>query len=239
MATVPVPAAALLRRSALYLTLLVPLIAVGFWPSYFARALDEPQWRIHAHGALMFSWVALLLAQAFLVRANRRPLHRRLGRVSFVLVPLIVLSSLSVAHWRFNHPANDPFDTLAYFLYVQVALLAQFVVAWSLAMANRAQPLVHARYMLCTALAIVDPIVARLLFTWFAIDWPQAQVVTFALVDGVLLLLMARDIANRFPRPVFPRMLALFLVAQAPTFFVYDTAGWKSFVAAFAALPLP
>jgi len=239
MATVPVPAAALLRRSALYLTLLVPLVAVGFWPSYFARALDEPQWRIHAHGALMFSWVALLLAQAFLVRANRRPLHRRLGRVSFVLVPLIVLSSLSVAHWRFNHPANDPFDTLAYFLYVQVALLAQFVVAWSLAMANRAQPLVHARYMLCTALAIVDPIVARIAYNTLGIDIPWLQAITYGLVDAILLALIAWERRHASGSTAFERMLALFVATQVPTFFLWTTPAWRSFATWFAALPLP
>jgi hypothetical protein len=207
----------------------------AFWPSYFFPPQYEADWHVHLHGAAMFSWVALLVAQAWLVR-RQRPWHRKLGKVSFAVVPLIVVSTLLLAHHRMRGGLNAD---LVYFFYVQLALVALLATSYALAIANRRTPAVHARYMVCTALAIVDPIVARLLFTWFAIDWPQAQVVTFALVDGVLLLLMARDIANRFPRPVFPRMLALFLAAEVPTFFIYDTAGWKSFVAAFAALPLP
>ena len=231
--------AALLRRSAQFLALLGPLVAIGFWPSYFARALEVSQWRIHAHGFLMLAWVVLLLAQAFLVRADRRPVHRGLGRISWILVPLIVASTVSLAHWRLNNLGADPLETLVYFLYVQAALLVQFLAAWTLAMANRRRPLVHARYMLCTALAIFDPIVARIVFNVLGVDYPWLQVVTYGMIDAILLALIAWERRHATGSTVFERMLALFVVTQAPTFFLWTTPAWRSFAAWFAALPLP
>ena len=225
----------LLRRSALFLALLVPLIAVGFWPTYFTRAVEEPQWRIHVHGSIMFAWVALLLAQASLVRGGHRPTHRALGKVSFVLAPLVVVSSLGLAHWRLNHAGEAPMDVLVYFLYVQAALLVQFAVAWSLAIAHRREPLVHARYMLCTALALVDPIVARIANNHLGVDIPWSQVVTFGLVDAILVALILWDRRHRTGSQVFAGMLALFVVTQAPTFFLWKTAAWQAFARWFAA----
>ena len=49
---------------------------------------------MHLHGLLMFAWMALLIAQAALIRAGHRALHRSLGRVSYGLAPLAVFVAL-------------------------------------------------------------------------------------------------------------------------------------------------
>jgi uncharacterized membrane protein len=55
---------------------------------------------VHLHGFLMLAWMALLIVQGGLIRGGNRALHRALGRVSHVLVPLIVISTLWVLHLR-------------------------------------------------------------------------------------------------------------------------------------------
>lgn len=223
------------RDAVFFLGLLALLVVPAFWPSYLFPPKYESDWHVHLHGVAMFAWVALLVAQAWLIRA-RRPAHRALGKVSFVLVPLIVYSTLSLAHYRMRHGLDAE---LLYFFYVQLSLLAIFVTSYVLAIANRRSPAVHARYMVCTALAIFDPIVARLLGFYLGIDWPYLQMMTFAMIDGILAWLLVRDIQARFPKPVFPAMLALVVATQIPTFFISDTPVWKAFAAAFAAAPLP
>jgi hypothetical protein len=68
---------------------------------------------------------------------------------------------------------------------VQVALLAQFVVAWSLAMAtarSRWSCALHAVH----GAGIVDPIVARIAYTRSASTF-LAAAITYGLVDAILL----------------------------------------------------
>lgn len=224
------------RTSVYYFAGLLLLAIAGFWPSYFFPARRESDWHIHLHGMVMFAWVLLLLAQSGLIAARRHPIHRQLGKVSFALAPLVVVSTVLLAAFRLRQQINAD---LLYFLYVQLWLLAAFAVSFALAMAYRRTPALHARYMVCAALTLIDPIVARLLYAHGGVEPPHMQVATYLLVDGILLALVASDLKrNQKPR-VYPGMLAFFVVAQLPTFFVFNLPEWRTFAQWIAALPLP
>lgn len=84
---------------------------------------------MHLRGAVTALWVLLLITQAFLIRSGRRAVHRFVGKISYVLAPLSVVSTLSRVHLRLREASPDvPVDPL-YFLYAQVSLLAWFVLA--------------------------------------------------------------------------------------------------------------
>jgi len=229
-----------MTRNSFYFFALLALFAIpAFWPSYLSRIGAEPQIRVHLHGAVMAAWLLLLIAQAFLIRSGRRTVHRALGKVSYVLAPLIVLAMLTLGHYRIQESKGElPADFL-YFFYVQWALLSLFVISYALAIYNRKTPQVHARFMACTALAVFDPIFARLIYNNLGIDIPLTQVLTYGFVDGVLLLLSIVDWRRGFRPPVFPAMLVLFVVAELPTFFVYKLPAWREFTLWYGGLPIP
>lgn len=224
------------RTSVYYFAGLLLLAIAGFWPSYFFPPKRENDWHIHLHGLVMFAWVLLLIAQSGLIAARRNSIHRQLGMVSFALAPMVVISTLLLAAFRLRQQITP--DGL-YFLYVQLWLLVAFVVSFSLAMANRRTPALHARYMVCAALTLIDPIVARLIYTHSGVEPPHMQVATYLLTDGILLALIASDWRLHQKSRAYPGMLAFFVVAQLPTFFVYNLPGWRSFAQWIAGLPLP
>jgi uncharacterized membrane protein len=227
----------MLRNAALYFILLAALAVPAFWPSYISREAKVDNVRVHLHGLVMASWCALLIAQALLIRTGRREIHRALGRTSYVLAPMIVVSTLSLAHLRVRAAGADLPQDLLYFLYVQLNLLAIFAVAYVQGIRHRREPLVHAGYMICTALTLVDPILARLLYHHAQINPPLMQLITYALIDAILVWLVFWG--RRQPRPVtlFAPMLMVFVVLQLPTFFIAQTATWRAFAQAFGALP--
>lgn len=227
---------ALHRRSVFYVAGLLLLAIPAFWPTYLNPPKVEADWHVHVHGIAMFLWFALLITQTGLIRANGRSLHRSIGKLSYALVPVIVASTFLLANYRMRQGLNEE---LLYFFYLQVALMAVFVLAYSLAIRHRRTPAIHARYMLCTALAVLDPIVARILFNSLGTDYPWTQVATFGMVDAILLGLMLRDRREGNGLRVFPVMLAVFVATQIPTFFLYKMSVWRAFTAGFAALPLP
>jgi hypothetical protein len=224
------------RASAFYFSLLLLLAIAAFWPSYIAPKRYEADWHVHLHGIAMLLWMLLLITQASLARAQSFAVHRALGKTSFVLVPVIVASTLLLAHYRMRTGLNKE---LLYFFYIQVSLLAVFLIAYGGAILNRATPAVHMRFMACTALAIVDPILARLLYIHLGIEPPLMQLITYGVVDLILAALIVHDRIGQQYAQVYPGMLALFVVAQVPTFLVTQTAWWKAFTQAFARLPLP
>jgi len=225
------------RRSAPFFGALLLLAIPAFWPTYLAPPSYERDWHVHVHGTSLFLWSVLLIVQPWLVKSGRLPMHRVLGKLSYVLAPLVVASTILLVHYRL-YQSTPSFDQL-YFLCVQAALITFFAVAYVQAIRWRRRGAIHARYMVCTALAMVDPIVARLLFNHAGIDIPWTQVVTYLLVAGILLALWLRDRRASNGVRVFPAMLAFFAVLAVPTFFVPQTAAWQSFGLWLGSLPLP
>ena len=224
------------RASAYYFIALLLLAIPAFWPTYLFPPKYETDWHVHLHGAAMLAWMLLLVAQASLIATRRNDIHRRLGKVSYALVPLIVVSTLLLAHYRLRHTINEE---LLYFFVVQLALLGVLALAYGLAMANRKRPALHMRYMVCTSLTLVDPILARILFHAAGTGFPAGKVVTYALTDAILAVLAWIDWRGGQRQRVYLSMLGVFIAAQIPTFFLYKLPAWRQLAEWYASLPLP
>lgn len=221
-----------------YFVALAVGVVLGFWPTYFA-VFGEAPGHAHAHGLTMLAWCALLIGQAALIRTGHRGLHRALGKVSYALVPLMALSILSFAHSTLLR--DGPVPERLYILYIQIQLLVVFLLSYGLAIYNRRKPMVHARFMICATLPLIDPFLARviLFYLWEPSNMVQLQVITYAVTDLVLVAMIAANWRREFRIGVFPLMLPVFLVAQIPNFFITDGAVWASFASWFARMPLP
>jgi hypothetical protein len=224
------------RKSAPWFVLFMLLAIPAFWPSYLYVEKVERDWHVHAHGFSLFAWGVMLIVQPWLISRGNRALHRRIGKFSYVLAPLVVISTILLGSYRLKSELGNE---QLYFLWVQVALLTLFTLAYVQAMRHRHEPALHARYMVCTALAMFDPIMARIINNHFGIDYPIMQVLTWLMIDAILLYLWKRDVERGSGIRVFPGMLAAFVVMQVPTFFLYKTAAWAGFAKWYAALPLP
>lgn len=227
----------MVRNAVFFFVAFLLAAVIGFWPTYFTRMGEMASWRVHAHGVILFGWCLLLIAQAWLIRDRRGAWHRVLGKVSYLLAPLIVLSTLVVEHGVLVKVAGQYNEEALYFAYVIVALLTLFVLTYGLAIAHRRTPALHMRYMICTALTMVDPVFARIVDVRLGIGFGAGQMITYALVNAILLWLCFIDRHTQYR--VFPKILVAFVLMQLPTFFFYKTAWWSNVVAWFASLPIP
>jgi hypothetical protein len=179
------------RNFYLYMALTFGLVAfAGFAPTYFLRAFSELpplSIRAHVHGALFTAWVMLFVAQAALVRADRRDLHRPLGVVGAVLSIAMIGAGLSAVVGvaaRFAatgfHPHGLP---PAAFLAVQLGMLLQFAAFVALAIGFRRRADVHKRLMLLATVSILPPAVARFHLENHGLDIPNvATLVAYSLL---------------------------------------------------------
>ena len=218
-------------RNSVYFFVVLALIAVaGFWPSYFSRIHEETEFRVHLHGAAMSTWLLMLIGQSYLIRSDRGALHRLVGTVSYLLVPLIVFSALTLHRFRLQASVEYlPPELLSASVYGTLGLVGVFVVVYTLAIYHRRTPQLHMRYMACTALPLIDPIGARLLGNHLGINYPVAQIVNFSVTDIVLLCLIFWDRKRLDRFPVFPVMLGVSLITQIPAFFVSVFPWWRTF----------
>jgi hypothetical protein len=157
-----------------------------------------------------------------------------------VLAPLVVVSIVLLAHSRIKGLSGEAYAIQTYILYLQVSLTVLFGLSYVLAIVKRHTVALHARFMVCTAFTLIDPIVIRLMF-WMGSRTPtwNYQWVTFGLTDLVIVALIFLERPSTSGRKVFPIMLAVFVLAQIPALFgLTNTPVWQAFASWFAALPL-
>ncbi len=152
----------LYTRSYLYFLVFFLFALVGFWFTYFTRLFDQENYRMHLHGISVILWCLMLIGQAYLIRINARPLHRTMGKFSYLLVPVILFSTMDLLHYKLRDVVDpDPFAL--FFVALVLNALVVFLLFYGLAIYHRKQPTVHARFMVCTVFPMFTPITDRII----------------------------------------------------------------------------
>lgn len=141
---------------------LLVLTLLGFWPSYFSPKALSATFAQHFHAVAMLIWVLMLILQPWFIRTRRRQVHRMVGRVSLLLAPAVVISAFYVVYDNLAHlPQPYPPIGLSFF-WLGFASAIYFALIYGLAIANRKDMQLHARYMAATALVFIVPGLGRL-----------------------------------------------------------------------------
>ena len=218
-----------------WILLLLAVSVLGFWTPYFSR-LTAAQGLAHVHALMMLAWIGMLVAQPMLIRARRLAWHRRVGKASYVVVPLMIISALVLAQLRMRTVPPQMLHVQQFILYLGVSASLLFVVIWGLGIRYRRDTALHARFMVATALTLVDPSLARVMIFWVpAVPPPLYQWISFGVVYAVLVLLIARDPLPR-GRKAFMGVLGLFIAMHASIMLVPGTAAWQRFATWYAGI---
>jgi hypothetical protein len=160
------------------------LVVAGFSRTFFmplAHGTFTAPWFVHVHGALFFSWLALLTTQSILIARGRRGCHRRLGWISVGLIPLMVVSGSRVGVWATLRDVNlgRGDDALVSF-FGQLTDMALFAGFASTAIVMRHRPEAHKRWILLATLAVLGAAVGRI-----PVLGDHADTITFALIASI------------------------------------------------------
>lgn len=236
--------------------LFIVLVVGGFYSSYFSILRSHRQPIIHIHFVLMMLWIAMLITQPFLIKFKKLSVHRLLGRISYWLVPLVLLSAflmIRLSYHQFILKTNQqleqglnkftPPEILQQAADVQAIAFfyfTWFIIFYLLAIINRRRSPVHARYMLATALTLLGPTVDRIMFFVFGLQLLPGGIsvmwVSFILIDIILALLLYQDYKNKRPIKTLLTCLLIYIPGQVLHFAVMGQPWWREF---FRLLMLP
>ena len=181
------------RNAPYYMFVVLAVIAVGFWPSYFARWGSVP-WQFHAHGIASSIWVMMVLFQSWAVHKDQLPLHRAVGKSSLLLFPFLIggLAAIIDLTAKGYVAANDPVRIMfgPSFLIGLALAIAAYVTVFYRALKFRRKVWIHSGYMLTTPLILFESPFGRILNRYmpgFIIQGPQ----DFGLIMHAILWSMA------------------------------------------------
>lgn len=221
-----------------YFAALLVIAVLAFWPSYFGNSLLTQAVYTHFHAIAATVWMAMLIIQPWLIRKDHYTLHRKIGLASYAVAPVLMLSFLLLANYRIRNATPENYQIQTFILYLQVFLAVLFALSYILAIVYRHRTEIHARFMVCTGLTLIDPIFARILLFTMPFPIEYHQFVTFGLTDLAFLALIFAERKNLAGRWVFPLMLGVFVLLQVPAFFVMGSPTWQAFADWFRSIPL-
>jgi hypothetical protein len=185
---------------------LVVLAFAGFFSTYFGRfpRFAGTPAAIHFHAGTLVLWLGLVLLQTVLVRTGRTDLHRRVGRLAYVLIPLMFVGfGLAIDESQRRHTQVPLvaafFDGGLFLAYVCLGLL------------HRRRPEHHRRYMFLALVPFINPALGRLVLAMGIM--PPMVTMPVQLVVIVTLLVRAR-LRKTLARP-YAIGLVVYLAALA------------------------
>jgi uncharacterized membrane protein YozB (DUF420 family) len=222
-----------------WFAILLALAMITFWPTYVSLPREASSFYTHFHALIATCWLLLLIIQPWLIRRGNYARHRQLGQLAWLVGPVFILSILLLANYRIKGLEGPAYEMQTFILWLQLSLGSVFALSWVLAMLKRDSMVHHARFMICTGLTLIDPILIRALL-WMdkTPDWNYWWL-TFGLTDLVLVVLIFLERNLSGGRGVFPAMLVVFFLSQSPALFGWTSqAWWQGFAAWYASLPL-
>jgi len=210
--------------------------SVVFCPRYYSR-LSDASFYLHLHAITAILWFALLIAQPLLIKKRNFELHRLLGKLSYPVAAMIVISVILLAHSRIAVTPEEYFVRRSHAIYLQLSLALVFAVTYAFAIWYRKTRDIHARLMVATVFTFIDPVFDRFISMYMLFITIRGEWLTFGFINLILISLAITDRNQPRVRWVFPGLLFLYLIIEMPIFFQLTGMGWwQSFAAWFASL---
>lgn len=176
-----------------FFLLVIPLIYLGFHKNYLGKFPDfekgyDPL--IHVHAFLASLWILILIVQPFLVVKKKLRWHRAVGKFSYVVFPLLILSFIPGIIKMVK--AEEYI-----FIFFPVADCLALIVLYSLAMYYRKKPQKHMRYIIGSALPLLGPTIGRIGPIRLGLGEVETQTLQYAVTFAILLGVILWDLRNK------------------------------------------
>ena len=182
-------------------------------------------------------WLLLLTSQLVLIRSHKVALHRRVGQLGCVWMPLLVViglvTSIIVDRSKFGTPGWDPG-----FFSIQLYDLVLFAALTGIALLMRRNPASHKRLMLLGTVTLSNAGFARwwgrVLGAWLGRGYVPELVEDFLGDFLILGAMLAYDFATRGrANRALVRGAALVVGTESLAVFIYLNSGWIAFTERF------
>jgi ABC-type xylose transport system permease subunit len=219
---------------------LVIMAILGFWPTYFSKFFDGTanfNFYFHFHAFMASLWIALLIVQPILIKKKKLSIHKQIGKLSFIILPLFFISVILLKHYRIGGIVTEGLGAT---LWLQVKDLVIIGIMFSIAILNKRNMQIHARAMIATGIVFIEPTLGRFIIL---IVLPEPNfilglAITVAIMYILIISFMFLERKQTSGRWVFPLLLLLYLIFHYFIFFQVSFPFWDAFAKWFTELPL-
>lgn len=217
----------------LFFIAVVAISLSGFFNSYirFLPNADRFALVIHIHFFAFLCWFALLIAQPMLIKQKKYQLHRKIGKLSYFIAPVLVLTILILVTGQTKREMKISEERAAISAFIGLLDALSFSVYYLIAMYNRKKLRWHVAFIIAATLIILNPGMSRLLNRIKpGLGLPVAVFLPFIISISVILIEKIK-----YKKPIFKSPYFLFFCCWTLEIIllitVPKTEFWKNLVA--------
>lgn len=171
---------------------LVTIVSLaGFYSSYWSKfpRLGEFQNLIHIHFLAFTCWLFLIVIQPVLIMKKKFKLHRQLGRFSYLLAPILVLTIILLSKEKFIREFSESDSSAAMTAFIAFVDISSFSTFYLIAMFKKSNVRWHVAFIIAATLIVLNPGLSRLLNQiTMGLGMLTAVLIPF-LVPGIVLII--------------------------------------------------
>ena len=209
------------------------LLQVAFHPTYlqYFPQFHEFNWIHHTHGALMVSWMVMLIVQPYLISKGKYKTHRLIGKVSYFTAPLILISMFLATRLNYLKTVGKiPFKDVSHIQALNFITPLIFLLFYSLAIIFKRDVYGHKRYMIGTSFILVTAVLSRLLYFFFGSSIePYDFFIPLYMGVTIATLLLVNDLLKK-GNPIPYTVVTVALLLNIIIFHARYTDIWQSVV---------
>lgn len=213
---------------------------IGFHKTYtvFFPEFKGFRWEQHFHGAMLMCWFALLIIQPFLIKYKKNKIHRTVGKVGYILAPLVCYSIFLVTKMvYYREIATRTESSVLGQLSLDIPTIFIFGLFFILAMVNRHKSDAHMRYMIGTSLLMIGPGLGRALIILGGMPFPLTVSVVYYLGEIIAVLILLNDIRKK--TNIKPSLtVAVVLIVNHIFWAFQESVWWQAIAKGFVAIAL-
>lgn len=212
------------------------IIFLGFFRTYFSLfpKFENVSIAQHFHSLIFLLWFALLFIQPYLIKSGRIVMHRRVGKISYVLVPLLVISIFEVAKGQYHRELTQfPVSQCIANLIIPLPQIVLFLIIFLLAMINTKNTAYHMRYIISSTLVLLGPGLGRIFIGWLGMSFPQAVMSSFIVTELILVSLIVYDRFQINKCKPYIVLLLLLVSSHLAWLFLPESSIWQNLCGRF------
>ncbi len=193
----------------------------------------------------MLLWIALILVQPWLILRKKTKLHKSLGKLSYILMPVVLFTAwLMIRHSYFKFitdetaklakdgktiSAAEMILNAGEYMNIGVLYWLWLGIFYSLAIIHRKTMVAHASYMFAAILTLLGPTVDRILIPLYInYNLPvNFFIATFILIDLLLVALLLYQRQQGVSGKATFTALIIYLAGQSVFFMFPRVYFWK------------
>ncbi|CAM1373082.1 hypothetical protein [Tenacibaculum xiamenense] len=171
------------------LLILIPITIFGFLKSYLSGFPDfekDPGTAIHFHFTISAIWIVLFIVQPISVRFKKFTLHKTLGKLSYLLFVLLMISfiPLFIEQIEYNYLPLTILTT---------SDMVSVVLFYGLAIYYKRNIPIHIRYMIVLSIVFALPAIGRIFMNWLGFSLIENMIAGYVILISLLIVLIILD----------------------------------------------